>query len=154
MVVVVPVALAVPSVIDAVPPPVVAVPAALALGVQVAAAAFGLGAPLAVMANGFVEASFRFLEPMLAFLVVIVGAGARGGREQQGPAQGSGQRQAGCESGHLVLRCLQSCLPCAAIYLRAESRLGGAGQSKDPASGESRSTISPWRGACATSSAT
>jgi hypothetical protein len=58
----------------AVPPTVILVPTVLAFVVQIAAAAIGLGAVIAMVVNRFIEVCFCFFNSVLA-LGVVIGAG-------------------------------------------------------------------------------
>ena len=71
-VVMIPITLFVPLVSAAIPPPVILIPAVVALGIQIAAALRGLAAALAVLANGIITAGFRFLDPVLAFRAIVI----------------------------------------------------------------------------------
>lgn len=85
IVVVVPVPIIVPLMVASVPPAVIFLPAALALGVEVAAARLGLGAALAVMANSFVQAGLSLLDAVAAFVVGV--SLSAGNSHEQGSAQ-------------------------------------------------------------------
>jgi hypothetical protein len=70
-VVMVPVAICVPLMIVTVPPPVVRVPAAFALCIQIAPPLLRLVAALAVFANRLIQFCFRVLNAALALLVIV-----------------------------------------------------------------------------------
>ena len=82
-VVMIPITLFVPLVSAAIPPSMILTPAAVALGIQIAAAFRSLAAALAVLANRIVEAGFCFLDPVLAFRVIVVCAHAWHGTQRQ-----------------------------------------------------------------------
>lgn len=67
----VPVILCLPAMVSSIPPLMVLVPAALAFGVQVAAAIFRFPAVLAIVLNGMVESRFRFFDRVLAVRPII-----------------------------------------------------------------------------------
>jgi hypothetical protein len=81
-VVAIPIAFGVPAMIGTAPVTVILVPAAFPLGVQITTAAFGLGAALAVMADGFVQPRLSFLNPTLALAVIIVRMNLRNRTEE------------------------------------------------------------------------
>lgn len=69
--IVIPVLLAFPTMVFSIPPLVVLIPAMLAFGVQISAAALGLGAVIAMVMDSSVEVGLRFLNGMLAVGPVI-----------------------------------------------------------------------------------
>jgi len=98
VIVMIPISLIVPLVSTAVPPSVILIPAAVALGIQVATALRGFTAALAVLANRIIEAGFRFLDPVLAFCVVVIGVHARHGAQRQHRSDGG---DSGCRLCYL-----------------------------------------------------
>jgi hypothetical protein len=71
VVVVIPVLLGLPAMLLAIPPLVVGFPAALAFGVQVAAAIFGFAAVFSIRVNGMIEPGFRLLDRVLTMRTII-----------------------------------------------------------------------------------
>jgi hypothetical protein len=71
IVVVIPVLLSFPTMLFSIPPLVVLIPAPLAFGVQIPAAALGLRAVVAVVMDGSVEVGLRFFNCMLAVRPVV-----------------------------------------------------------------------------------
>jgi len=75
--VLIPVVLGFPAMFFAVPPLVILIPAALAFGIQVAAAVIGFAAALAVVLDGAIESRLSLLDGMLTLSPVV---GVRRGR--------------------------------------------------------------------------
>jgi hypothetical protein len=67
----IPIAFRVPTVVFAAPPAVFAGPAALALFVQVMPPTLGLAAMFSVISDRVVQSGFRFFDPMPAFIMII-----------------------------------------------------------------------------------
>jgi hypothetical protein len=82
-VVMIPITLFVPLVGATILPSVILTPAAVALGIQIAAALRGLAAALAVLANGIIKAGFCFLDPVLAFRAIVICVHAWHGTQRQ-----------------------------------------------------------------------
>ena len=76
-------ALSFPTMIFAIPPLVVLIPAVLSFGVEIAPPGVSLGAVLPVIVNRVVEVRFGSLDCVLAFCSVIRVSGARGRKKQQ-----------------------------------------------------------------------
>ncbi len=72
VVVAIPIALIVPLVSAPIPPSVILIPAAVALGVQITPAFRSFAAALAMLANRMIKPGFCFLDAMLAFRVIVV----------------------------------------------------------------------------------
>lgn len=79
----VPVLLGLPTMIMAVPPLMILIPAALALGVQIAPPVFGIAAVLALVVNCFIKSCLRFFDGVLAMRSVIGVRPRRCRHEQQ-----------------------------------------------------------------------
>jgi hypothetical protein len=67
----IPVAIIVPAMLVAVPPSVIRIPAAFALGIQVTPTLVRLVAALAMFANGLVQLYFGALNAALAFCMIV-----------------------------------------------------------------------------------
>jgi len=83
VVIVIPIALAMPPVISAAPIAVIGIPATLAFRVQVATATLCLGAMFSMMTNRVVQPRLSLLNSMLAFGVIIIGLHLGYAGEQQ-----------------------------------------------------------------------
>ena len=82
VVIMIPIALAVPLIFVAVPPRMVPAPAAVALGIEIAAAVLRFVAMFAISSDRDIEPGFGLFYTMSAFIPVIVRAKLRRGEKQ------------------------------------------------------------------------
>ena len=89
-VVTVPIALIVPLVSAPIPPPVILIPASVALSVEIATALRGLTAALTMFADRVIKPGLRFLNAMLAFRMIVIRVHARYRAQRQYGSNGKG----------------------------------------------------------------